>query len=340
MQSKKSCPTAKSLSAVLLTFLLASAITAQPAQAQKFKALHTFHRKDGANPNGQFLWDAHGNLIGTTANGGTGNCSPGHGCVTVFKMNTSGKILWSYSLTNYSEGFIPNDVLYQDLAGNLYGTTNYGGFIPCYEGDKWGCGILFKLDTARKETVLYRFKGSSNGRHDGWYPEGLPVGDAVGNLYGSTVIGGAGDNGIVFRISQAGKEKILYSFSGPYCQPPGGPAGALILRPGDKRFYGGVCGAGTYGEGTAIRMTTSGKLTVLYNFTGGGGPSNGGGFTPHRGSLYGVGGGGSGNCGYGGCGTVFELSPNGGTWTEKTLYVFCQVGGCKDGEFPDSRLVI
>src|SRR5208337_2545369 len=127
MQSTRSRPAAKAVFAIFLMFLLALAIAAQPVQAQTFKVLHTFHRKDGANPYGQFLWDAHGNLISATANGGTGNCSPGPGCGTVFKMNTSGKILWSYSLKNYSEGFIPNDGLYQDPAGNLYGTTTYGG---------------------------------------------------------------------------------------------------------------------------------------------------------------------------------------------------------------------
>ncbi len=326
--------------AISITLLLASAIA---AQAQTFKVLHTFHGKDGANPYGQFLWDKNGNLISATANGGTGNCSPHAGCGTVFKMNTSGKILWSYSLKNFSEGFAPNEGLYKDAAGNLYGTTLYGGVIPCWQGDTLGCGILFKLDTARKETVLYRFKGSTNGGHDGYYPVGFPIGDPAANLYGSTQNGGTGDNGgIVFRINQAGKEAIVYNFPGPPCQPAGGgPAGALILRPGDKRLYGGACGGGTYGEGTAFRMTTSGKLTVFYDFTGQPGPSNGGAFTPNGGNLYGISAyGGNGNCGTGGCGTLFELSPNGGTWTEKTLYLFCQISGCKDGESPDSQLVI
>jgi uncharacterized repeat protein (TIGR03803 family) len=265
------------------------------------------------------------------------------GCGTVFSMNTSGKILWSYSLKNFSEGFEPDEGLYQDAAGNLYGATNLGGIVPCYEGDTLGCGTVFKLDTASKENVLYRFKGSSNGHHDGSYPAGFLVGDPAATLYGSTVEGGAGENGgIVFRISPAGKETILYNFPGPPCQPEGGgPASSLILRPGDKRLYGTACGGGTYGEGTAFRMTTSGKLAVLYDFTGGGGPSNGGLFTPHGGSLYGASVyGGNGNCGAGGCGTAFELSPNGGTWTEKTLYLFCQLSGCKDGQFPDSTLVI
>jgi uncharacterized repeat protein (TIGR03803 family) len=342
MRSKKPCSAAKSVLAIFLMSLLALAIAAQPAQAQTFKVLHTFHGKDGANPSGQFLWDKDGNLISITVNGGTGDCSPHAGCGTVFDMNTSGKIVWSYSLKNFSEGFEPDEGLYQDAAGNLYGTTNFGGIV-CDEGYTLGCGIVFKLDTALKETVLHRFRGPFNGYHDGYYGEGFLVADQAANLYGSTEYGGTGDNGgIVFRISPAGKETIVYNFPGPPCGPEGGgPASPLILRPGDKRLYGGACGGGTYGQGTAFRMTTSGELTVLYDFTGGGGPSNSGLFTPYGGSLYGASGyGGNGNCGTGGCGTVFELSPNGGSWTEKTLYVFCQVGACKDGEFPDSTLVI
>src|SRR5579863_7143487 len=152
MRSKKPLSAGKPSSVILTALLLASAIAHAQAQAQTFKVLHTFHGKDGANPYGQFLWDKNGNLISATANGGTGDCSPHMGCGTVFKMTTSGKILWSYSLKNFSEGFEPDEGLYQDAAGNLYGTTNFGGIVPCYEGDTLGCGIVFKLDTARKET--------------------------------------------------------------------------------------------------------------------------------------------------------------------------------------------
>jgi|SRR5579863_429424 len=186
MRPKKPRSAAKSVFATFLIFLLALSIGARPAQAQTFKVLHTFHGKDGANPYGQFLWDKNGNLISVTANGGTGDCSPYVGCGTVFKMSTSGKIVWSYSLKNYSDGFGPDEGLYQDAAGNLYGATLYGGIIPCYEGDTLGCGTVFKLDTARKETVLHRFRGPFNGHRDGYYGEGFLVGDTAGNLTKAT----------------------------------------------------------------------------------------------------------------------------------------------------------
>jgi len=335
MRSKKPYSTAKTVFAIFITLLLASAIIPAQSQAQKFKVLHTFHSKDGANPNGQFVWDAHGNLIGVTTNGGTGDCSLGPGCGTVFKMSTTGKLLWSYSIKNYKDGFEPVSGAFQDAAGNLYTTTVYGGIVPCYKGDFLGCGTVFKLDTARKETVLYRFRGPFNGYHDGWAPESLPVGDGAGNIYGTTLWGGSESptGGIAFKVSQARKETILYSFQGPTGQFEPWPA--LILRP-DKGFYGGTVGGGTDQAGVAFSMTTSGNETVLYNFPGGTAP--GPAYTvlaaDSAGNLYGTAGGGSSNCGAGGCGTLFELSPNSSTWTEKTLYVFCQVGGCKDGEYP------
>jgi uncharacterized repeat protein (TIGR03803 family) len=335
MRSKKPFSAGKPTFVIFIVLLLASAIVPTQAQAQKFKVLHTFHGKDGANPNGTFVRDAHGNLIGATSNGGTGSCPRGPGCGTVFKMSTSGKILWSHSLKSYRDGFEPDYGVFQDAAGNLYGTTVYGGIIPCYEGDTLGCGTVFKFDTAGRETVLHRFRGPFNGYHDGWAAESLPVGDSAGNVYGTTLWGGAGGptGGTVFKVTQAGKETVLHSFPGPSGQ--NSPWPGLLLRP-DKSFYSGAGGGGTYGAGVAFSMTTRGNETVLYNFSGGAYPGGGGTIltADAAGNLYGANGGGSSNCGMGGCGTLFELSPDGGSWTEKTLYVFCQAGGCKDGEFP------
>jgi uncharacterized repeat protein (TIGR03803 family) len=334
MRSKKLFSAGKPTFLIFITLLLASAIVPTQAQAQKFKVLHTFHGKDGANPNGQFVWDARGNLIGMTTNGGTGNCSRGPGCGTVFKMNTSGKLLWSFSIKNYKDGFEPVGGVFEDAAGNLYGSTSAGGIIPCYSGDTLGCGTVFKLDTARRETVLHRFRGPFNGYRDGWAPGLLLAGDTAGNLYGTTAWGGTGNNGgTVFKVTLGGKETILHSFPGPSGQDTPWP---VVTLPPDKRLYGGTRGGGTYGVGVAFRMTTKGNETVLYNFAGGSAPGTA--YTvlaaDGSGNLYGTAGGGSGNCGDGGCGTLFELSPNGSAWTENTIYVFCQISGCKDGEYP------
>jgi len=335
MRSQKQNSVRTRTFATSVVLFVASALASQPVRAQTFKVLHTFHSKDGANPTGQFIWDGKGKLIGMTTNGGTGSCTLGPGCGTVFEMNISGKLLWSFSIKSYGDGFEPVGGVTRDAAGNLYATTTYGGIIPCYQGDFLGCGTVFKLDAAREQTVLHRFKGPYNGHHDGWIPELLLTRSAAGSLYGTTEWGGAGSatGGTVFKVTKSGKYKIVYSFPGPSVQSIPWPG--LLLRP-DKSLYGGTAIGGAYQVGVAFSMTTRGTETVLYNFSGGAGP--GGAVTiltaDNAGNLYGTAGGGSSNCGYGGCGTLFELLPDGDNWTEKTLYVFCPVAGCKDGEYP------
>jgi uncharacterized repeat protein (TIGR03803 family) len=71
--------------------------------------------------------------------------------------------------------------LVRDAAGNLYGTTYYGGDYGC-GFDGYGCGTVFRLDTTGGEAVLYRFSRVS----DGLYPQAGLVRDAAGNLYGTT----------------------------------------------------------------------------------------------------------------------------------------------------------
>ena len=104
-----------------------------------------------------------------------------------------------------------------DPAGNLYGETTYGGDLSCYP--PYGCGTVFKLDPAGKETVLHSFTGTGG---DGEHPWAGLVGDNEGNLYGATVEGGTGPNctsaengcGTVFKVDKTGKETVLHSFTG------------------------------------------------------------------------------------------------------------------------------
>ena len=109
-----------------LAAALAAAMAATPAQAQnyKFKVLHTFQGKDGIGPDAQLVRDLAGNLYGTTAGGGANNCG-GVGCGTAFKMDKTGKILWSHSF-NGADGDAPFGLL-RSGAGDLYGTTVFGG---------------------------------------------------------------------------------------------------------------------------------------------------------------------------------------------------------------------
>jgi uncharacterized repeat protein (TIGR03803 family) len=307
----------KSLIPVLLVLFLATITT--PAPAQTFNVLYTFHGSDGGGPVTQLTFDGKGNLYGTTSAGGSGNCT-GPGCGTVFAINRFGKLLGSFSF-NRADGWEPMAGVYRDSAGILWGTTVFGGNFTdaCGGSSGPGCGVVFKLTPQGKETAF-----KLNGPPGPWGPEAQLVGDGVGNLYGTTYLGGGrGDGGTAFKLdTRTGKGTLLHIF------PPGSnPYAGMILLNGN--LYGTTFGLDV---GTVYQMTTSGQVTTIATLDG---STTGILATDAAGNLYGTTqDGGSNNCDVG-CGTVFKLSPNGnGGWTNTTLYVFCQDSGCADGESP------
>jgi uncharacterized repeat protein (TIGR03803 family) len=337
MRSEKPCSTAKIAFAVFMTFLMAATIATQPAQAQKFKVLYKFQGapKDGAFPHGIVIRDSEGNFYGTTASGGRGNCG-NTGCGTAFKLDKDRKRAWLHSFDGVS-GSDPMAGLLRDAMGNLYGTTTGGGKIT--SNCPGGCGLVFRLDSAGKETVLHRFKG---GGADGQFPESLLVADASGNLYGTTYEGHG--YGAVFKVTPADKETILHGFAGP---PDGGRDGAFpysgVIRDASGNIYGVTGYGGIYGGGAAYKVDVKGNESLLYSFGGSDGVSPVSVLVEDAaGNLYGTAAyGGNSECGGTGCGVVFELSPqSNGTWTEAVLYTFCSESNCADGEEPaDGPLV-
>jgi uncharacterized repeat protein (TIGR03803 family) len=331
MHSKKLCSMPRIVFAIFATFLLASLAPAQ-TRATKFKVLHTFHGSpaDGEGPLGVLVRDSAGNFYGTTAQGGTGSCNGG--CGTAFKLAKTGKLIWLHSF-NGKNGRYPYAGLFRDKAGNLYGTTVEGGDMTCFS---LGCGTVFKLNGSGKETLLYSFTGDP----DGFFPEALLVGDSAGNLYGTTYLGGAsGGYGTVFKVGPKGSETILHGFAGP---PDGGGDGAApyasVIRDAAGNLYGVTAAGGAHCCGTVYEIDAAGEEVLLYSFAGeadGGGPASVL-VADEKGNLYGTTkGGGNGECGGSGCGVVFELSPQSdGSWTETTLYTFCSLSGCADGEEP------
>jgi uncharacterized repeat protein (TIGR03803 family) len=223
--------------------------------------------------------DASGNLYGTTHFGGGHECDAfGDTCGTVFKVDTSGKETVLHSFAGGTDGSFPLANLTFDSAGNLYGTTTAGGGKGCGGG---GCGTVFKLDAAGKETVLYKFKGAP----DGSFPSGGLTWDAEGNLYGTTPSGGNKSQlchwllpgcGTIFKLSSSGKETVLYRFP---VGPGQYPQGALI-RDSTGNLYGTSAGGprrsccGGYGvDPTAMLFRDpSGSL---YGTTTWGGQSDG-----------------------------------------------------------------
>jgi uncharacterized repeat protein (TIGR03803 family) len=137
---------------------------------------------DGAAPSASLVRDAAGNLYGTTYSGG-GNLGNNGG--VVFKLDANGKetVLYNFcSVTNCTDGANSLAGLVRDAAGNLYGTTARGGVSGC---SGTSCGVVFKVDTTGKETVLHTFTGGA----DGGVPD-AGLSDAAGNLYGTTLFGG------------------------------------------------------------------------------------------------------------------------------------------------------
>lgn len=163
---------------------------------------------DGSDPFSVLVFDAHGNLYGTTRHGGNLSCSGGAGCGVVFKLSPQQNGTWKESTLytfcsqpNCTDGQFPMDgPLVIDTVGNLYGTTYFGGKNSALCNG--GCGVVFKIDTSGNEAVLHTFMGGADGA-DPW--AGVTM-DATGNLYGTTAFGGdtncfsPSGCGIVFEI--------------------------------------------------------------------------------------------------------------------------------------------
>jgi uncharacterized repeat protein (TIGR03803 family) len=274
---------------------------------------------DGNGPDAGVVFDHQGNLFGTTSGGGAYNRG------VVFKLTPKGKeeVLYSFcAQTNCTDGVSPSGGLIFDVKGNLYGTTSGGGtYNPSACSGKYGyvgCGIVFKLTPKGKETVLYNFCAQTSCT-DGEMPYAGLVFDQKGNLYGTTLYGGAYlCCGVVFRLTPEGKETVLHSFNGGYPY-----AGLVFDQKGNlfgTTYYGGTFKVGwcTYGCGMVFKLTPKGKETVLYNFCVHGGYNCTDGRHPYaglvfdqKGNLYGTtvaGGADYESCGSG-CGVVFKLTP-------------------------------
>jgi uncharacterized repeat protein (TIGR03803 family) len=269
---------------------------------------------DGANPYSSLFLGSNGDLYGTTYYGGANNNG------TLFKITTSGTLTTLYSfcsLASCADGTGPEGQLAEDSAGNIYGTANYGGAS--------NVGTVFKFSTKGVLTTLHSFSGA-----DGDYPAGGLIASG-GVFYGTVEYGGANGDGTVFKITTAGVETTLHSFAGTDGDDPGG---WLVAAGGD--FYG-TTGGGANGEGTVFKMTASGTVTTLYSFCSlancaDGSQATAGLMQATDGNLYGVTYGGGAN----GHGTAYELTLKG---VLTTLYSFCSLASCEDGDGPQGGLV-
>lgn len=258
--------------------------------------------EDGSDPEGGATLGFDGDLYGTTKIGGK------DGAGTVFKVTPLGVLTTLYSFTNstdesapvyttlqgqdgntygvseveyngqygaffrisptgvfkaladfnYTDGSLPN-LPTQGTDGNFYGTAQYGG--------KSNFGVVYKITPGGKITVLHNFAGYPS---DGTRPIGILVQGPDGNFYGTTYQGGTYNEGTVFKITPAGVETVIHSFTFGQSTSTNLYDGQLpeagLTVGTDGNFYGTTLNGGMTNYGTIFKITPAGKESVLHNF--------------------------------------------------------------------------
>lgn len=223
------------LPAVTITIILAlTGSLTQTLQAQTYQRIYSFTGgSDGFGPRTGLAMDRAGNFYGTTDRGGSG----GYGTVFKLRSTSSGWTLTTlYSFTGGQDGGYPQASLTVAPNGIIYGTTYLGGGTCPLPYGSIPCGLVFELrpsrnavSTAWTETVIHTFTGSPS---DGAGPaSGTLVLDRAGNLYGTTIHGGANNDGTAYELTPASTIwmlNILYN----------GDAGAGVVADSVGNFYG------------------------------------------------------------------------------------------------------
>jgi uncharacterized repeat protein (TIGR03803 family) len=230
-----------------------------------FTTIHIFGGSDGGYPDGGLVEATNGDFYGTTQVGGSsGNCTMQYtfGCGTIFKITASGTFAMVRSFDG-TDGQQPLSGLVQTADGSLYGTTYLGGTNVA--------GTVFKVTPNGALTTLHNFCSQTNCT-DGAVPYAGLVQGTDGNLYGTTITGGANDKdvcmaegfngcGTLFEITPSGALTTLYNFcseGGSNCTDGQSPLGGLVQST-DGEFYGttfegGARSSGDNGEGTIFDL--------------------------------------------------------------------------------------
>lgn len=299
-------------------FLALLTLSAAPvARAQTFTVLHAFTGLgDGFQPYAGVTIDQAGNLYGTTTQYVRG---------TVFQMkhHNGAWILNTLYQFGYGE-WAPQGRVVQGPGGALYGTTYRGGDSFCTE---FGCGTVYGVRPpqtfCRSVSCFWSPSFVSLTQPTGFQPGYVdPAFDGAGNMYVTTIYGGANYVGNVDQLTRSGGQwtpTSVYDFSGLDGEYP--YSGVTLDAQGN--IYGTTWMGGPNNFGTVYRLTHSGSgwtLNTLYSFTNSsdGSLPVGGLVFDQAGNLYGT----TESGGAGGAGTVFELSPSGGGWNFTVLHSF------------------
>lgn len=288
---------------------------------------------DGAGPLAGVVMDSAGDLYGTTWQGGNLNDCNGYGCGVVYRVGTNNAEAILHTFIAGADGYAPWAGLVRNSSGALF----YGAA----SGGNGGAGTVFQIapkPTPCKTafcpwnlTTIYPFSFT-----DGNGPQASLLRDSSGNLYGTTVAGGAGCQpngcGTVFKVDPQGHHTILYSFNGT---DGNSPMCTLLMDPSGN-LYGTTYKGGLHNEGTVFKLDPNGGLTTLWNFAGGSDGANptAGVVADQNWNLYGT-------TQFGGThngGVAYEVVP--ASKMETVRHNFQGVGPGSDGNSPLSPLLM
>jgi uncharacterized repeat protein (TIGR03803 family) len=212
-----------------------------PAGSRTITALASFGGANGAYPMGGLILDAQGNFFGTTCYGGASTQG------TIFELPTGSRTITTLASFGGADGAYPMAGLVRDAQGNLFGTTDLGG-----ASDR---GTIFELPAgSRTITTLASFAGAN-----GAGPEAGLVRDAQGNLFGTTDVGGASNQGTIFELP-AGSRTITTLASFARASSGGYPLAGLILDAQGNLF--GTTSLGGAGDGGTVFELVAGSRTI------------------------------------------------------------------------------
>lgn len=286
----------------------------------------------GAEPSHLTL-DAAGNLYGVLSSGGL------YGGGAVFELSPTSSGPWTFTTLysfpinsnfEYPNGELPTGGVIFDSAGNMYGTTAYGGTFA------GGLGTVYEMSPngsgGWNQTVLYSMEYTAT------HPNGPLTFDAAGNLYGTSA-GGDGENGVVFKLTPVTgggwTYSTIYSFTGG--SDGSAPEAGLTLDAAGNLYGTTATGGALHNSGTVFELspTSGGAYTFNLVYTFQGLENSGNSYFPvtldSSGNLYGSANGGPTDHGY-----VFELSPSASGWTFGLVHGF--TGGA-DGQQPGALIL-
>ena len=204
-----------------------------------------------------------GNLYGTAAAGGA------YGDGTAFQLTPGGVFTKLHDFLAASDGQTPDSSLVEGSDGSFYGQARFGGTSqgqPEFGAPSPGFGTVYRVSPDGEFTVLHRYAGE-----DGAFPVAGMILGSDGNFYGTTSDGGTVPvAGVAFRLSPAGVQTVLHTFSADYLVE----SISRLVAATDGNFYGTIARGGDYGYGSVFRLTREGEFTTLYSF-GDGRPNDG-----------------------------------------------------------------